>query len=258
MPFTVSHVAAVVPLARRPLVPSALVIGSMAPDLPYFVAIRPWGGELTHTWWGIALVDVPITLIALFLYRTLLHEPVMALAPHAVRSKAAGLPAPRFSAAMLLSALIGALTHVLWDGFTHSDGWALHFLPALSHDVVPGLGAYKVAQWSSGLFGVLVLLWWCRRELSRAPEHPVPAHCAPPARPALARAGIAAFALVFTAVVIDGPAPEDYLVDGVIAVLSGFALGLALYGALRALSRSRERAVGQVFRPRGRTPRRSA
>ncbi|RKT70811.1 hypothetical protein DFJ66_4085 [Saccharothrix variisporea] len=43
---------------------------------------------------------------------------------------------------------------------------------------------------------------------------------------------------------IDGPAPEDYLVDGVIAVLSGLTVALALYKALRALGRSRERAVG--------------
>ncbi|XVV04572.1 DUF4184 family protein [Actinosynnema sp. CA-248983] len=242
MPFTVSHVAAVVPFARRPLVPSALVIGSMSPDLPYFAAIRPWGGELTHTWWGVALVDVPITLLALLFYRAVLHEPVMALLPGRVRSKAAGLPAPRFGPALLVSAFIGALTHVLWDGFTHSDGWALRFVPELGRDVVPGLGVYKVAQWISGLVGVLVLAWWCRRLSARAPEHPVPDHCAPPARPAVARVALGLFALVFTVLVIDGPELEDYVVDTVIAVLSGLVLGLALYKALRALGRSRERA----------------
>ncbi|WP_309114888.1 DUF4184 family protein [Saccharothrix sp.] len=242
MPFTVSHVAAVILFARRPLVPSALVVGSMAPDLPYFAAIRPWGGELTHTWWGVALVDVPITLVALLLYRAVLHEPVMALVPEPVRAKAAGLPAPRFGPALLVSALIGALTHVLWDGFTHSDGWALRFIPRLGHDVMPGLGAYKVAQWISGLLGAVLLIWWCRRELARAPERPVPDHCAPPDRPALARIGLVMFALVFTALVIDGPGLEDYVVDAVIAVLSGLILGLALYKALRALGRSRERA----------------
>ncbi|CAL9638921.1 hypothetical protein SUDANB95_06260 [Actinosynnema sp. ALI-1.44] len=242
MPFTVSHVAAVVPLARRPLVPSALVIGSMAPDLPYFAAVRPWGGELTHTWWGVAVVDVPIALLALVLYRVVLHEPVMALLPGRVRAKAAGLPAPRFGPALLLSAFVGALTHVLWDGFTHSDGWALRSLPWLGHDVVPGLGAHEVAQWLSGLVGAVVVGWWCRRSLARAPELPVPAHCAPPARPAVARWGLVLFALVFTALVIDGPEPEDYLVDAVIAVLSGLVLGLGAYKALRALGRSRERA----------------
>lgn len=242
VPFTVSHVAAVVPFARRPLVPSALVIGSMAPDLPYFVAVRPWGGELTHTWWGVAVVDVPIALLALVFYRAVLHEPVMALAPGRVRRKAAGLPAPRFGPALPVSAFLGALTHVLWDGFTHSDGWALRLLPWLGHDVVPGLGAYKVAQWCSGLVGILVLAWWCRRSLARAPELPVPARCAPPARPAVARLALALFALVFTALVIDGPEPEDYVVDAVIAVLSGLVLGLTLCAALRALGRSRERA----------------
>src|SRR5215467_12574272 len=37
VPFTFSHPAAVLPLARRGLVFSALVVGSMAPDFPYFV-----------------------------------------------------------------------------------------------------------------------------------------------------------------------------------------------------------------------------
>lgn len=40
MPFTISHAVAVLPLTsarwRRWLVPSALVIGAMIPDWPYF------------------------------------------------------------------------------------------------------------------------------------------------------------------------------------------------------------------------------
>lgn len=39
MPLTLTHPAIVLPLARGPLVPSALVIGAMAPDLPYFVGM---------------------------------------------------------------------------------------------------------------------------------------------------------------------------------------------------------------------------
>ncbi|MDQ7908342.1 DUF4184 family protein [Phytohabitans sp. ZYX-F-186] len=37
MPFTGSHPAAVLPLVRWGLPPAALVIGSMVPDLPYYL-----------------------------------------------------------------------------------------------------------------------------------------------------------------------------------------------------------------------------
>src|SRR4051812_20559570 len=37
MPFTLAHPAAILPLLRHPFVPAALVAGSMAPDLPYFL-----------------------------------------------------------------------------------------------------------------------------------------------------------------------------------------------------------------------------
>ena len=37
MPFTLAHPAAILPITRGRLIPSALVMGSMAPDVPYYV-----------------------------------------------------------------------------------------------------------------------------------------------------------------------------------------------------------------------------
>ena len=39
MPFTASHPAAILPFLRTPLPASALVAGSIAPDLPYYVPV---------------------------------------------------------------------------------------------------------------------------------------------------------------------------------------------------------------------------
>src|SRR5215207_10039344 len=39
MPFTPSHMAAALPFVRTPLIPSAIAIGTMAPDVPYFVPL---------------------------------------------------------------------------------------------------------------------------------------------------------------------------------------------------------------------------
>jgi hypothetical protein len=67
LPFTGSHPAAVLPLLRTPLPASALVIGSLTPDLPYYVPIRLAGfyppvtlRGPTHTLWGVLTLDVVI------------------------------------------------------------------------------------------------------------------------------------------------------------------------------------------------------
>ena len=36
---------------------------------------------------------------------------------------------------MVISLLIGAWTHLLWDSFTHTDGWFVQHLPVLSSQV---------------------------------------------------------------------------------------------------------------------------
>ena len=71
MPFTLSHAAAVLPGIRRsgtgrgPLVASALVAGSFAPDMTYYAdTVVPGAmefGEVTHAAWGVFTVDVLIT-----------------------------------------------------------------------------------------------------------------------------------------------------------------------------------------------------
>ncbi|MEV0679907.1 DUF4184 family protein [Actinosynnema sp. NPDC050436] len=241
MPFTASHVAAVLPLARRPLVPSALVAGSLAPDLPYFALLRPVGGDYTHTWWGLVVVDVPIALAALALYRAVLLRPLLALAPAAVRSRVAHLPAPRLGPAAAASALVGVVTHFAWDAFTHHDGWGVRLFPALEDDVL-GMPGFALAQWLSTVLGALVTLAWCARQLSRMPRRPVPARYAPPARPALVRTALAVFTAGFAAFTTTGDNSTDVLVSGSITVVTGALAGVALYGAWRALRGERATA----------------
>jgi hypothetical protein len=62
MPFTTSHVAAILPFARA-LVPAALVVGSMAPDLFYSVPTDV-SRELSHSLPGFITVDLALGLAA--------------------------------------------------------------------------------------------------------------------------------------------------------------------------------------------------
>jgi hypothetical protein len=179
VPFTLSHPAAVIPLARRPLVASALIIGAMAPDLPYYLPL-PVAPDTTHSWAGVVGVDIVLTLALLAVFQLMLAEPMLALLPASWRSRlvdpAAGfrLGTPADVAWLVLSAGLGAATHVGWDAFTHVDGQAVEVLPVLREVVFGLLPVYRSLQYASTIVGAAVLVWWLRRWYRRTPPAPVP------------------------------------------------------------------------------------
>ncbi|MEU4154077.1 DUF4184 family protein [Streptomyces sp. NPDC026659] len=186
MPFTLSHAAAVLPAVRRDgsgrgrLVPSVLVAGSFAPDLTYFAASFVPGamefGAVTHSFAGVASVDVLIawTLVALWL---LVREPLVALLPRAHQGRPAaltrcGAPRARMRATTVLwwyvSAALGALTHVVWDAFTHHDRWGSRIFPALMGEAA-GLPVYTWFQYGTSALAAVVLVVFLLRALRWAP-----------------------------------------------------------------------------------------
>ncbi len=126
MPFTLAHPAAVLPLRRYGLSLSALVAGSIAPDLPHVM----WLTELSrygHTLRGVFLVSLPVSLAALMLFEFLLKRPLLALSPDPIRLRIPDdnsfPPCPPSHVGWILTALlIGIFTHVVWDGLSRSDG----------------------------------------------------------------------------------------------------------------------------------------
>ncbi|MFI1996574.1 DUF4184 family protein [Actinoplanes sp. NPDC020271] len=152
MPFTGSHPAAVLPFLGSAMPAAALVIGSMSPDLPLFVPM-PYSVELSHELVGVATVDLAAG-AALYLLWTVVLRPFLTdrIAP----------PLPDRPHRVVAGLGVGALTHVVWDSFTHADGWAVRHLPALQQHL-GGLGVYEWAQYASGLFGLIVLTMWFRR-----------------------------------------------------------------------------------------------
>ena len=170
MPFTGSHPAAVLPLGRTGLVPSALVIGSMIPDLPYFVAL-PVDARTTHTVVGALTVDVALGLAVFCLWQGLLAPAAIAAAPAGVRARL-DQPMPvgirehlhtiRGAASVALSLAIGALTHVVWDSFTHRNEWGVARVDWLAEQH-RGLPGYVWAQYLSGIVGAVVIVGWAIR-----------------------------------------------------------------------------------------------
>jgi hypothetical protein len=170
MPFTGSHPAAVLPLVRR-LPPSALVIGAMVPDTVFYVPL-PVSYEVTHSLSGVFTVDLVIGFALFALWQELFGAAVMALLPPGVsarlrRPAPAGLAyhlgTPGRAARTAAGLLVGALTHVVWDSFTHAGAWGVRHSTWLSswHGSRPG---YDWAQDASTVLGGLALLgyalWW--------------------------------------------------------------------------------------------------
>ncbi|MBM0258537.1 DUF4184 family protein [Micromonospora sp. 4G55] len=79
MPFTGSHVAAVLPLTRSAwLVPS--VVGSMVPDLPYYLPL-PVEATLTHSLGRVLGTDMLLGLVVLALRHGLLVRFLTVISP---------------------------------------------------------------------------------------------------------------------------------------------------------------------------------
>lgn len=238
MPFTGSHPAAVLPLARGRLVPSALVLGSMVPDLPYFIPV-PASATLTHSIPGAVTVDVLLGGAVFVLWHGVLARPAVAAAPPGLRARLGprtlnGLATHAASAAAVVrvavSLAVGALTHVVWDAFTHErrTWWSIGWL-AERHG---GLSGYRWAQYTSSVVGAVcvgVWLWrWWRRT-------PAAAGRVPAVRPVAAVAVWASIVLAAAAAAFPGvlraltaDAGPDVLHAGFLTATRGGAAGAAV------------------------------
>lgn len=166
MPLTIAHPVAVLPLRRCGLPLSALIVGSIAPDLEYVLRLAP-RSEISHTPSGLFLFCVPVGLAGLWLFHRVWNRPMsvslgVSLDDNIDQEAAAFTFWPFHRFAVLCAAiLIGAVTHVGWDSFTHQYGWMVQRLPLLSRAVFQTewgtVPLYKVFQHGSTAMGLAVL-----------------------------------------------------------------------------------------------------
>ena len=191
MPFTLAHPAAVLPLrGLRYLRMAPLIVGAMVPDLPYYLP----GGiaryvPVTHAFAHSFTVDLALG-YALLASLVVLQRPLTALL--SARARALCLRAlqpfqrPVEWAFAAPAILLGVWTHLLWDSFTHGDGWMVHRVQALSAPLV--IGPYEgtvfhALQYLSSAAGLCVLVLWYGRlptpavasgpDAARSPAGPV-------------------------------------------------------------------------------------
>jgi hypothetical protein len=180
VPFTPTHVAAVVPFWpwRRWLPFAALATGAMIPDVPLFFPVIDYAQ--THSVVGVWTVCLPLGMTAFLLFESVVRRPLTALLPRWVESRLpaeSSLPTqPRFDlyaryfAGVALAIVMGATTHVAWDAFTHEGRWGTEMVPALNASAEIGalrLPGYKLFQYGSTLVGLPMLAGLAAWELQR-------------------------------------------------------------------------------------------
>ena len=176
MPFTPSHIAAALPFLRTPLLPSAVVIGSMAPDVPYYLPVRV-PRDLTHSLVGVPTIDLLISVVLVVIWYAVLRAPIVDLAPAVIRTRMPALGPvawrppgrswPIAVALMMLGAIVGILTHLAWDSFTH-EGWLVDALPVLQERVGP-LPLVAWLQHISTVAGLVILAVFATRWVRTTP-----------------------------------------------------------------------------------------
>lgn len=146
MPFTFfAHQSAVLPLKwgwPRHVSGLGLVLGSMAPDLGYFLI----GAQATRDWHrahGAVLYCLPVAMLLYLLVTRLVAAPcarhVPRLGAFRLRDWAYLEAQPRtvrHFGVVALSILLGVATHLAWDLFTHDGSWMGNHFPFLKSEVV--------------------------------------------------------------------------------------------------------------------------
>lgn len=176
MPFTPTHILAVLPVhfTFRRLSLSALVVGTMIPDFTMFYPISDY--HFSHSGVGLIGYCLPAGLLIYYLWE--LYGKILAidLCPLWVRCRINDYrnikpqyePIDLFMIAIAI--LIGSLTHIVWDAFTHESRWGVELIPSLKQTfeifniALPG---YKVFQYGSTSIGLPLLAVLCFFYLNR-------------------------------------------------------------------------------------------
>ena len=215
MPYPFAHPAAVLPLAPlmgRLAVPSALAIGSVAPDLWHLVPFADRADS--HSAAALFWFCLPVGLLAYALFHLVLKQPLIALAwPRLGAFSRDGLPRAPWHA-VIASLLVGALTHLVWDALTHTNDHTIQGPNWFQH--------------ANTALGSVILGWWIWRKVRRAPALPYEISAFHRGCAALAIGGVMAIGALYAA--DSWPAFDRQLIKSVgIGALQGLAAALLVY-----------------------------
>ena len=170
MPFTPAHAAITLPFIKlnpRYVSATGLIVGSISPDFEYFFKLTV-DGKYAHTFWGLFYFDIPVAIILAFVFHIVAKRNLIINLPNFLQQRLQPLLQLNFtsyfkrhSPVFLISAWFGAASHIIWDAFTHSSGYAVAEFPFLRLTFIPVQGVYypiyHVLQHVSTAIGITVI-----------------------------------------------------------------------------------------------------
>ncbi|CAI3925885.1 unnamed protein product [Commensalibacter communis] len=163
MPWTFSHPAVVFPIKQSKIgkflnLP-ALIIGSIFPDLFYSVGLFKLATKAHHIigWFYTAFPLCVLLFIILSIFSTNLNK----ILPITIE------PCKQWGRSncliIIFSLFIGAVTHIVWDGFTHETGNFVKNIHFLQYNLIETISnrqelrIYKFLQYAGSVLGLLYL-----------------------------------------------------------------------------------------------------
>lgn len=132
MPLSSAHPAIVLPLcklSKKWVSSTALIIGSISPDLEYFFHALPkrtYGHDFFNAWW----FNLSITILIAFIFHLIVRNPLIDNLPPFLSQRFIQFKQFNWSKhftnyffVIVISAWVGIYSHILWDEFTHKGSF---------------------------------------------------------------------------------------------------------------------------------------
>ncbi|CAM3665975.1 DUF4184 family protein [Flavobacterium chungbukense] len=170
MPFTFSHPAIILPLRYLPkswFSLTALVIGSLTPDFEYFLRMKV-KSDYSHTLAGIIWFDLPLAILLAFVFHNVVRNLLFQNLPFFAKTRILvytdfnwNLHFKKNWHIVVASLLIGIISHLFWDAFTHKNGYFANEFDVFKHTIFifnNEIPLWKIAQHGSTFIGGIALL----------------------------------------------------------------------------------------------------
>ena len=166
MPFTFSHPAIVLQLIskyKNLFSSTGLIIGSIIPDFESFIKFDEYK-EYSHTWLGVFWYDLPLAILFSLIFHNIIRNDFILNLPDSIGSKYYSYIGYNWNNyflkhiwKILFSIIIGILSHLLWDSFTHLSLVNPNYV--LSDIYIFNVKLFIFLQYSNSLLGLLVVIW---------------------------------------------------------------------------------------------------
>jgi hypothetical protein len=148
----------------------------MSPDFEYFIMLEPYQ-SIGHSLTGLFLQAIPLCVILAVIFHVIVKEILVLHLPsnynidqRAYNTLSKWRLNPKGWVVFILSVIIGFLTHVFIDGFTHFNGYFVQRYSPLRDLMIYNFPLYKILQHSFSAFGLLMLTWMIISSLYRHHE----------------------------------------------------------------------------------------